>query len=553
MPRIPPKLILIEPRGARRELALTKVPFSIGRQPGKNELLLRDSRISREHAVIEKDNGAYVVVDGESRHGTYVNGKRIERHTLQNNDRIEFGQQTGFALIFISGASPLPELLKRVETPAGGRTPARALTNLNLLLEVGRVLQTGLALEEILTMLVDASLKVVGAERGFLFLKNEAGEVKFSTGRDRLQRTLSEQEAVSRSVIDQVVRERCDLILINSQADSRFGGQESIVNLELCSIICLPLRRMTPLHSTATTVVHDAASILGVLYLDSRKPVTAFSRVDRQMLQLLAGEASAVVDNARLFTAARAKERIEQELDIARSIQQALLPKGFKEYGYFQVTGLTLPCQQVGGDYFDLVEIPDNCYGFVVADVSGKGVAAALLTCMLQGAFSARASLGQSPERIAWHVNRFVCARAEMNRYATLFYGVLDSEGTFTYVNAGHLPPLVLHGSRTLEKLFAPAKGFPLGMFVEAEYPAAQCRLAPGDTLVFYTDGITEATNPAGEDFGLARLEKTVVEHAGASVEELSHCILDAVTAFTAGCYQADDVTLMILRYEGKP
>lgn len=400
-------------------------------------------------------------------------------------------------------------------------------------------------------MLIDASLDVVGAERGFLFLQDEGEEVEFCCGRDRRQRTLNEREAVSRSVIEKVLRERRDLVLTDSQADAPFQRAESIVNLELRSIICLPLRRMTPLQASDTTVVDNAGNVLGVLYLDSRKPVTAFSDVDRQMLQMLAVEAATVINNARLFTTARAKERIDQELAIARSMQQALLPKDFKRYASFQVTGLTLPCEQVGGDYFDLVEIPGNCYGFVVADVSGKGVPAALLTSMLQGAFSATASLGQSPERIARHVNRFICERAEVNRYATLFYGVLDSEGTFTYVNAGHLPPLLVRCEKTLEKLFAPAKGFPLGMFVEAEYPATQCRLAPGDTVVFYTDGITEATNPVGEFFGQALLEETVAKHACASVEELSQRILDAVSAFAAGSYQADDMTLVILRYEG--
>lgn len=544
-----PKLILIEPNGNRRELNLAKLPFIIGRQAG-NDLLLRDSRISREHAAIVSDLGVYFVEDRGSRHGTYVNGKRIERHALQTNDRIEFGPQSPFALVFAGAESLLPELLKRVDTDVTPPTTARELRNLNLLLEVGRILQTGLTLPEILAALVDASLHVVEAERGFLFLKNEAGELEFCTGRDRLQRTLDEQAVVSRSVIDEVLRQRRNLMLTDSQGDARFEGQQSIVNLELRSIICLPLRRMPTLRSGTTTVTDTAAEILGVLYLDSRKPVAAFSDVDRQMLQVLAGEAATIIDNARLYTAARAKERLDQELAIARSIQQALLPKGFKNYGFFQVTGVTLPCEQVGGDYFDLVEIPGNRYGFVAADVSGKGVSAALLTSMLQGAFSATASLGQPPEGIARHVNRFLCERAEINRYATLFYGVLEPEGIFSYVNAGHLPPLLVRACRTLERL--PAESFPLGLFVEADYRAAQCRLAPGDTLVFYTDGVTEAANPAGEFFGLTQLEEAVAANVGASVEELRQRILEAVTAFMAGSYQADDMTLMILRYEGQ-
>ncbi len=543
------KFILVEPTGTRRELGLTKIPFTIGRQAG-NDLILRDTRVSRQHAVIVTDNGSYVVEDRGSRHGTYVNGARIERHALRPNDRIEFGPQSAYALIFASGESALPQLLKRVETPAPAAAPARELRNLNLLLEVGRGLQSGLALDEILATVVDAAINVIAAERGFLFLRNDAGEVEFCVGRDRMQRSLDKNEAVSQSVIEKVLRHPRELCLTDSRADPRFSGQQSILNLELRSIICLPLRRMAGLRSSTTTVVNHSQETLGVLYLDSRKPVAAFSEMDRQLLQVLAGEASTAIENARLFTAARAKERLDQELAIARSIQQALLPKGFKQYDFFQVTGLTLPCEQVGGDYFDLVEIPGRRYGFVVADVSGKGVSAALLTSMLQGAFSTTASLGQPPERIAQHVNGFICQRAEVNRYATLFYGVLDPSGEFTYVNAGHLAPVLVGGTGGLRQLGA--QSFPLGLFLEATYQATSVRLAPGDLLVFYTDGITEAANPEGEPFGLNLLEETLAQNATASVEELSQRILDAVTAFTAGAYQADDMTLMIVRYHGQ-
>lgn len=548
----PPKLILIEPSGTQRELTLTKFPFTIGRQAG-NDLLLRDSRISREHAAILSENSAFVIEDRGSRHGTFVNGTRVDRRVLQPNDRIEFGPQSGYALVFTTGESPLPELLKRVENQITPPTPTRELRNLGLLLEVGRVLTAGLTLDEILATLVDASLHVVDAERGFLFLKNDAGELQFCAGRDRHQRTLDAREAVSRSVIEEAVRQRRDIVLTDSHADQRFGGQQSIVKLELHSIICLPLRRMATLQTTSTTVIDNASNVLGVLYLDSRKPVTAFSDVDRQMLQVLATEAAAIIDNARLFTAARAKERLDQELAIARSIQQALLPKGFKQYDFFHVTGLTVPCEEVGGDYFDLVEEPENRFGVVVADVSGKGVSAALLTSMIQGAFATTASLGQAPEQIARNVNRFICQRSEVNRYATLFYGVLDAQGVFSYVNAGHLPPFLVRCSkgRAIEKL--PAESFPLGLFVEADYRPAQCQLAPGDTLLLYTDGITEALDPAGEFFGMERLEKTLAGLCGGTVDEISQGVLDAVSNFTAGSYQADDITLMVVRYEGKP
>ena len=207
---------------------------------------------------------------------------------------------------------------------------------------------------------------------------------------------------------------------------------------------------------------------LGVLYLDSRRP-TAFSKLDRQILDALAVEAASILDNARLVERERQRQRMEQELNIARDIQQALLPHGFRDFPYLSVTGTHTPCLAVGGDYFDVFPMSDDRTAFLVADVSGKGLGAALLTTMLQGALSGM-TIGADPVRVFNHINRFLCEHAEVGRYATMFFGILDREGKLVFINAGHPSPLILrHGEVT--ELYTEGS-FPVGLVPEADFTA---------------------------------------------------------------------------------
>src|SRR3990170_4855977 len=455
---------MIDPSGARTQVAISKTPLTIGRL-SDNDVLLQDSRISRHHAAIVLENGHYAVEDQNSRHGTFVNGARVQgARPLKNNDRIEFGVPGSYALLFVSEEQSLATLLQRVETPvaASAGTTSTELRSLNLLLEVGRSLHAGLTLEEVLNTVVDACLKVTGTERGFIFLRDPQGAISL---------------------------------------DSRLTGQP-------------------------------------------------FSDTDKQMLRSLALQAAGVIENARLFTAARDKERMDQELSIARDIQQALLPKRFRVYDTFQVAGINIPSQQVGGDYYDLIEAPGERYAFVVADVCGKGISAALLTSTLQGALAAMVELGQSASEVARHLNRYLCRHAGVKKFATFFCGVLEPGGRFDYVNAGHVPALWLPRAGELTPLRAGS--YPLGLFEDDDYPAQSLAWQPGDTLVLYTDGFTEAMNPAGESYGVERLTKAVEGFRHNPVEELADAILGAVREFAGGTPPGDDMTLLVVRYEGK-
>ncbi len=549
MPRNP-RLVLVEPSGARRKLEVSATPFRMGRQPG-NELVLRDSRISRQHAQIVAEGGRYLLEDSGSRHGTFVNGERVERAELHPNDAIDFGIPDSYRLIFAGDEMSVDELIERVERPMPTASGSRELYHLGVLLEVARALHTSLSFEDVLTSVVDAAIQVTHTERGVLLLA-EAGALRPAVARDAQQCTLpTEQLAISQSVLKQVASSRRELIVGDVESDAGLNPATSIAKLELHTVIAIPLEKRPQVTSLDSTVAGMAPELLGVLYLDSHAPSAAFSEVDRQVLRSLAGEAATVVENARLFAALRAKERLEQQLKIASDIQQQLLPKVFPQVKHLAMTGHTVACQSVGGDCYDIITLPGNRFGFVVADVSGKGITAALLASMLQGVFSATASLALPPDEVATRVNQRLCERSAEDRYVTLFYGVLHPDGHFEYVNAGHVPPLVKRKSGEIVALSS--DNFPVGMFDSAEYGTSRIQFHAGDYVVMYSDGVTEAVNPSNELFGEERLRSSVESFSGENVQQLYDHIQKDLRTFAEHLYaQADDITLVVAQYLGR-
>jgi len=282
-----------------------------------------------------------------------------------------------------------------------------------------------------------------------------------------------------------------------------------------------------------------------VLYLDSRRPA-AFSKLDRQILDALAADAASILDNARLVERERERQRLEQEIGIARDIQQALLPKNFRDYPHLSVSGINFPCLAVGGDYFDVFPLGDSRTAFLLADVSGKGLGAALCTNLLQGALSGM-TLGTDPARVFNHVNRFLCDHSEIGRYATMFFGILDEQGHLEYINAGHPSPFLIRRG-VAEDVFTEGS-YPVGLVPEAEYTVVCLQLEPGDTLVLFSDGVTEAMDPAEQLFGVPRLREVLTGHMQTPLDELQRIVLESVENFARGASQADDLTLLLVRY----
>lgn len=547
-PRAKPFLAVVEPNGKRQLVKISKSPFQIGRL-AECELSLRDSRISRQHAQIVAEDDTYYLEDLNSRHGVFINGKKVTRHRLTPNERIDFGIEDSYHLIFTYETGDTERLLAQLDAVPSTHATGN-LAKLRAVLEVARALESSMSLEDVLGAVVDAALVVTGAERGFLLLYNGEGTpLEMRVARDKNGQPLDETDLrVPRGVIQRALHQRRDLLSMNfDPAQMGMGTDKSVADLELRSVVCVPLVRIRIGHQHETSQLSTKNDTLGVLYMDSRLGNADLSAGNRELLQSLAIETSTVLENARLMSHEREKRRMEQELSIAREIQRSLLPAKLPEQGWFRAAGSSQACFQVGGDYFDVMELSDSMWGFVLADVSGKGVSAALLTSLLQGAFFATAGHASQLVEIMARVNRYVCERSQTRNYATVFYCTVDRDGLTRWINAGHCPPLLIRAKGGVETL--PASACPVGLFPSAPFSQQETVLNAGDKLVVYSDGVTEAENAVGAQFGEETLEELVKQHASSSAPQLHQAIIEAVSNFTAGAPQNDDVTLVVLEY----
>jgi len=549
----PASLIVTDPGGHRTRVSIQPLPFLIGRQP-QSHLILRDSRVSRTHARIVFEHGGYVLEDTGSRHGTFVNGQRVDRQPLANSDRIDFGSQDSYQLLFMMDGAELRRLMEQVaapETSPGAPALGGGLARLRSVLDLARTLQSSFSLEDVLVQVVDTALAVTGSERGFLMLKAGDG-LETRVARHRRGHKLPIDELrVPRAVIHRALQHRRELLFMNFDAGAAEGHapEHSVADLDLRSVVCVPLVRIRAGQGDTTSLLTTGSETVGVLYLDSRLAVADMAGGNRELLQTLAMEASTVLENARLLEEERAKQRMEEELKVARDIQQSLLPRALPSAGWLHAAGSSVASAQVGGDYYDVIPVNDRCWSAVVADVSGKGVSSALLAALLQGALIPASDHADVLARRMERLNRFLLERTGGEKYATVFYCLLDQSGRLDYINAAHCPPIVVRPSGETAEL--EATSLPVGLIEGTGYQLAGRQLSPGDKLVIYTDGVTEAQNAGGGFFGKKRLFDLVLAHAGASSAALHDAIQGAVREFTEGAPQSDDITLVVLDYKG--
>jgi len=421
------------------------------------------------------------------------------------------------------------------------------LGKLNLLLEATMLLHSQLPLDAVLEAMLDRAITITSAERGLLLEATPSGSLLHRLARRSGAVGMpTEGFSPTQTALRMAVESQTGVITGDlQQADVALQGAQSIVAQRLRSVVAIPLYAM-PRASTAESIVSiQRGQFLGILYLDSRRPA-AFSKLDRQILDALAVEAASILDNARLVERERQRQRLEQELSIAREIQQALLPRGFRDFPHLAISGVNTPCHAVGGDYFDVFPMSDDRTAFVIADVAGKGIGAALLTTMLQGALTGM-TLGADPARVFQHINDFLCQHADVGRYATMFFGMLDLHGNLDYLNAGHPSPLLLRRG-VVSEIFTEGS-FPVGLIPEAQYVAVRVTLEPGDTLVLFSDGVTEAADLEERMYGVPRLSEALAGQHDAPLDQLQKRVVDSVENFARGASQADDITLLFIRY----
>lgn len=549
----PASLVVVDPNGHRTRVHIDPLPFRIGRHPD-NHLIIRDTRASRIHARILAESGEYWIEDCDSRHGTYLNGQKISRERLRNSDKIELGVQDSYQLVFALHGAELKRLMEQVgasEKASPLHGVGGNLGKLRAILDLARTLQSSFTVDDVLASVVDTALIITGAERGFLMLRSEHG-LDTRIARHRDGRSLHDSDLrVPREVIHRALHHRRELLSMNfdplGAEDTK--PQNSVADLELRSVVCVPLVRIRTGQGDATSVLSTGSETVGVLYMDSRLSAADLTGGNRELLQTLAIEASTVLENARLLVEERAKQQMDEELRLARTIQQSLLPRQLPSEGWLRAAGSSVASHEVGGDYFDVTPVNPHCWSAVVADVSGKGVSSALLASLLQGALITATDHAAALERRVTRLNGFLFDRTGGERYATVFYCLLHESGLLSYVNAAHCPPLVVRAGG--EMLALEATGMPVGLLESAEFSLAQQELLAGDRVVIYTDGVTEAQNGEHEFFGKRRLREIIATHAAGSCAEIHDAIQEGVAAFTEGAAQSDDITVVVLEFRG--
>ncbi len=522
----------------RRVIHIDKTPFTIGRRE-TNDLRLAGSEVSRDHAEITVDAGRYTVRDRGSRYGTFVNGDQVTVQELTHGDKIRLGRSGGAELMFLLPGGDADTSTDRITSTAIGD-----LRQIAALLDGLRALGSGRVLDDVLALVLDSAIEVGGAERGFIMLANASGELEFKLARGRGRLTLPGGSFMtSRKIPEEVFRTGEGRIVADLLDGDLANVHIGTVALGIRHVLCVPLRLVRYIDR-AEQAGEDRR--IGVLYLDSRERGTLLSNSTRSALETLATEAAVAIENARLYREAIEKARLEQEMRIAAEIQQALWPKAQQSGTYFRAAAASLPCRSIGGDFFDYINF-DEAFGFALGDVAGKGPPAALLSALMQGIFAAQAASTLGPADTIRLVNTALVRRGIESRFVTIFYALLTENGRLTYCNAGHNPPLLFEhgGVRTLE-----VGGPIVGLFAGAAFKEETLQLAPRDRLVIFSDGVSEATNVAGEEYGEPRIVQALKGTEAEEPAEVLARLLASVREYTSGAPQSDDITAMVLRYE---
>lgn len=532
--------LLVADSSGRRFIALDKPVVTLGRR-GENDVCVADGSVSRLHAEVIVEGGVCRIRDCDSRFGTFVNGERTAEQVLRHRDRIRLGRAQQTDIVFLVSADQATSSRQRSALAA-----ASELRHMARLLDGLRAIGTGRVLDEVLALVLDAAIDVTGAERGFIMLAHDRGELEFTLARARGGVTLPGRTFQTSRKIPETVFATGRAALVDDLADEALAEQHlGTVALGIRHVLCAPLRLVRLADADPD---RGEPPTIGVLYLDSRDRGTLHAASTAAALDTLSAGAAVAIENARLYREALERARLEQELKVAAAIQQSLLPPGRLDGAFFTVAAASMPCRSVGGDFFDYADLPGGAFGFILGDVAGKGSPAALLGAALLGMFSAEIGHEWRAAALLAHLNHGLLRRRIEARFATMVCGTITPDGTLTYANAGHNPPVLV--TRDVVRRL-PTGGLVLGLFERAVFEDETIRLEPGDLVVAFSDGVTEAENERGEPFGDERLLAAIAARRGGPAQDVLQGVLAEVRGFCGRALPTDDVTAFVLRYEG--
>jgi serine phosphatase RsbU (regulator of sigma subunit) len=543
---LPPlRLRITPPIGESFEHFCDGEALVVGRS-SKADLVLSDRFLSRLHARFFIEGETWYVEDLGSRNTTLLNGRPVASPMhLAPGDLVKLSE-TVITVEGFEAATERPRSAPEDEISSSDSILLRSASELmaaaeresgdrmRLLNEVHRALATSISLEELLELVLDRAFVHLRPEEGMVLLKNSLGELEQAATR-RLPGTTGEL-LYSRSLAREVTEKGQAALVLDAQTDARFAAAESILSSGVRTLVAAPL------------LAPDAN--LGMIVLSSRVHVRRYSEEDMELLAALASVAALRIRNISLAEEAARRRALEREMTLARQIQIALLPESLPEIPGYSLFATNDASRAVSGDFYEVQTRSETGEPvMVIADVSGKGMSASLVAASLDALLMGPIEVGHPTDAICARVSRRLHARTPPERYATAIIAALDPKtGVLSYTNAGHNVGLLVRAGGSSEHL--EGNGLPLGLFPVAEYERAEVALAPGDLVVLYTDGITEAANADGDEFGLERLERVVKEQAREPLVALAVAIETAVEVFAEERRFADDRTLVFLRRE---
>ncbi len=544
------KLHLVPVQGEPFDHPLEEDSLVLGRASSA-DLVLEDRFLSRHHSRIYREEDRFLIEDLGSRNGTMLNGRAVAEPTqLHAGDVVKisgsvisvfamdgsarpvdsaalgFGEHTIFRK-----ASGLLASHGQSSNAASEDELRRYVERLNLINEVHRALGQSMELDELLELILERVFDHLGPEQGAIYLRQDDGELERAA--HRAVPGIGAPTFYSRSLVHEVTEKGLAALVFDVESDERFAAAQSIVATGIRSLVAAPLL--------------DDKGTLGMIVLSSRAGIRQFSEDDMELLVSLASIAALRLRNVALLEEAAERKRLEQELALGRRIQVALLPDQLPDIPGYELHAGNIPSRGVSGDYYQVIERSGGECVLMVADVSGKGIAASLLTASLEALSAVPIEDGLPPELICERLSGLLFRRTPPEKYATAFLGILKPEsGQLRYTNAGHNPGLLIRASGESE-ILGPT-GTPIGLLPDVPYDAGTTSLEPGDTLFLYTDGITEPTDPDDEEYGLERLSTVCIRHRDAALLELAAAIGNDLEDFVRGEPFPDDRTLVVVR-----